>query len=274
MNVAVTLPAICDSAENFRRINTGDAFVDLWSVICTGNLAGKKIVFTGIEGTLTDMLVRIELQNGNVQTALVKPGSTSIVVQKETSYNQVISTYFKLGVEHILLGTDHLLFVLGLLLITSGTLRIIKTVTAFTAAHSITLALATLGVVNIPDAPVEAVIALSIAFVAYESLRMQRNNIAAGKPWVVAFIFGLLHGLGFAGALSATGLPHNSIASALLFFNLGVEAGQLAFIAVVIGLLFALRRLIAALPAWMHRLPPYAIGSLAMFWVIQRVASF
>ena len=151
-----------------------------------------------------------------------------------------------------------------------------KTVTAFTVAHSITLALATLGVVHVPPKPVEAVIALSIVFVAAEILhaRRGRTGLAARMPWIVAFTFGLLHGFGFAGALSEVGLPAGQIPVALLFFNLGVEAGQLLFIAAVLALVAGARRVRIAWPRWAELVPPYAIGSVAMFWVIQRVAAF
>ena len=145
--------------------------------------------------------------------------------------------YLKLGVEHILFGVDHLLFVLALLIITDGTMRLIKTVTAFTVAHSITLTAATLGFVHVPQPPVEATIALSIVFVAAEIVHQRggREGITARAPWVVAFTFGLLHGFGFAGALSEIGLPQGDIPLALLFFNVGVEVGQLLFIAAVLG---------------------------------------
>jgi len=164
--------------------------------------------------------------------------------------------------------------VLGLLILAGKQWRrLLVTVTAFTVAHSITLALATLGVLSVPPAPVEAVIALSIAFVALEILRSRQGNpgIAARAPWIVAFAFGLLHGFGFAGALGEVGLPAGQIPLALLFFNLGVEAGQLAFIAAVAVLAWLARRLRAR---WFELVPPYVIGTVAMFWVFQRVASF
>jgi hypothetical protein len=184
--------------------------------------------------------------------------------------------YLKLGIEHILLGLDHLLFVLALLLITRGTWLLIKTVTAFTVAHSITLALATLGYVHVPSAPVEALIALSIVFVAVEIVRLWqgREGLTERAPWVVAFTFGLLHGLGFAGALSEVGLPAGHIPVALLFFNLGVEIGQLLFIAVILCLFTLIRRVRISWPRWADLAVPYAIGSIAMFWVIERVAAF
>ena len=189
-----------------------------------------------------------------------------------------MQTYTVLGIEHILTGFDHLLFVLALVLIVRGTRRLIWTVTAFTLAHSITLALATLGVIHVPGPPVEAIIALSIVFVANEIIHQQRGTegLAARKPWLIAFSFGLLHGLGFAGALAEVGLPQNSIALALLFFNVGVELGQLLFIAAVLAC-GALVRAVAA-----HRIDArrtviplaYCIGGTASYWVIERIAAF
>jgi hydrogenase/urease accessory protein HupE len=183
--------------------------------------------------------------------------------------------YLGLGIEHILLGIDHLLFVLGLLLIVRGAWMLIKTITAFTLAHSLTLALATLGVVEVPSPPVDAAIALSIMFLGAEILRARqgRPGLAARAPWVVAFAFGLLHGLGFAGALSQLGLPPREIPLALLLFNVGVEIGQLMFIAALLALAWALRQLRVS---WPHRaapLPAYAIGTLAAFWFIERVSA-
>jgi len=171
---------------------------------------------------------------------------------------------------------DHLLFVVALLLIVANWKTLLGTITAFTIAHSITLALATLGFVNVPGPPVEAIIALSIVFVAAEIIRGQRGNpgLTAKWPWVVAFTFGLLHGFGFAGALSEVGLPQTAIPMALLSFNLGVEGGQLAFVAVLLCLYVAARRMSIELPAWSYRIPAYAIGGLACFWVIERTVGF
>jgi hypothetical protein len=183
--------------------------------------------------------------------------------------------YLALGVEHILLGFDHLLFVLGLLLIVRGPWLLIKTVTAFTLAHSLTLALATLGLVAVPSTPVEAAIALSIVFLAAEILRARqgRSGLTHRYPWLIAFGFGLLHGLGFAGALAEIGLPAGEIPVALLFFNLGVEIGQLLFVAAVLCLRAALRRLAIAWPPWLEPLPAYTIGTLACFWFLERAGA-
>ena len=185
-------------------------------------------------------------------------------------------TYSKLGFEHILLGIDHLLFVLALILITKGKWKIIKTVTAFTIAHSITLSLAALGYVEFPSAPVEAVIALSIVFLAIEIIKVSKGKqtLTSKKPWLVAFTFGLLHGFGFAGALSKIGLPQLDIPIALAFFNVGVELGQLAFVLVVIAIMWLLRKTKFNWPSWAKKIPPYAIGSMASFWLVERVYAF
>jgi hydrogenase/urease accessory protein HupE len=181
-----------------------------------------------------------------------------------------------LGIGHILTGVDHLLFILALLIITQGGWKMVKTVTAFTVSHSVTLTAVTLGFVHVPTKPVEAVIALSIVFVAVEIVHWKRGRegIAAKAPWMVAFAFGLIHGLGFAGGLSDIGLPAGHIPTALLFFSLGVESGHFMFIGAVIALKVLVRRLNSPTPSWALLVPPYAIGIIAMFWVIQRVAAF
>jgi hypothetical protein len=171
---------------------------------------------------------------------------------------------------------DHLLFVSGLLLLVSGVGRLAKTISAFTVSHSVTLSLATLGVVHVPPAPVEAVIALSILLVACEIVRGPQTppSLAQRKPWLVAFTFGLLHGLGFAGGLSEVGLPAGHIPLALALFSVGVEIGHFAFVAVVLAVIAAIRRWTITPPVWAWRVPPYAIGSVAAYWVIQRLAAF
>jgi hypothetical protein len=202
-----------------------------------------------------------------VPLAALRVGSPSIA--------DAARRYLGLGITHILLGIDHLLFVFGLLLLVRGPWMLVKTITAFTLAHSITLALATLGFVNVPARPVDAAIALSIAFLAAEILRARqgRPGLSARMPWVVAFAFGLLHGLGFAGALTQLGLPPGEIPLALLFFNVGVEIGQLLFVGVVLALGWALRQLQVSWPRWAEPLPAYAIGTVAAFWLIERTSA-
>lgn len=254
----------------------GGASLQTWRLEFNGDLRGETLGIKGLSGTMTDALVRIEFTDGTSWLKRLTPAQASADIPMRQSWPGVAGEYLKLGVEHILLGIDHLLFVLVLLIITQGTWRLVKTVTAFTVAHSITLGLAALGMVHVPSAPVEAVIALSIVFVAAEILRAQNGHqgIAVRAPWIVAFAFGLLHGFGFAGALSEIGLPQGHIPVALLFFNIGVEVGQLLFIAAVLSLVFLGARVRLELPRWSRRVPPYLVGSVAMFWVMQRVAAF
>ena len=225
---------------------------------------------------MTDVLVRVENLDDTTQVTRVTPSSPSFVVAATPSALEVTRTYLVLGVEHILFGIDHLLFVLALLILVKGWRKLVGTITAFTIAHSITLAAATLGFVHVPGKPVEATIALSIVFVACEIVhRCQgRSGLTETWPWVIAFSFGLLHGLGFASALREVGLPQNAIPLALLFFNIGVEVGQLLFISVVLAVVALVRRIQIQVPRCAELIPPYAIGSIAMFWVIQRIAAF
>jgi len=252
------------------------ASLERWRIQRTGGLDGQTITIDGLAATRIDVLARFERMDGETQTTRVMPDAPSFLVEATPSGWNVSATYLVLGIEHILLGVDHLLFVLALVLLVKGWKRLLGTVTAFTVAHSITLAAATLGFVHAPGPPVEACIALSIVFVAAEIVRERQGQpgLTVRAPWVVAFTFGLLHGLGFAGALSQVGLPQQAIPLALLFFNGGVELGQLAFIGVVLGLLAGINRLPLRWPAWGWRLAPYSIGAVAMFWVIQRTTLF
>jgi hydrogenase/urease accessory protein HupE len=209
-----------------------------------------------------------------VQVTRLTPSAPVFVFEGTLGSLQVARAYTSLGVEHILGGIDHLLFVLGLLLIVRSRWLLVKAITAFTVAHSVTLGAATLGWVHVPQPPVEAVIALSILFLASE-LAKQRHGHAGlieHYPWIVAFTFGLLHGFGFAGALREVGLPENEIPLALLTFNVGVEIGQLLFVGTVLLALAALRRLFLRVPAWIHATPAYGIGTMAAFWWLQRMA--
>ena len=247
-----------------------------WIDAGPGGLAGKRIEFVGLQGTITDVLVRVERLDGSSQVTRVLPTSPSFTVEATPRSFEVARTYLALGVEHILTGVDHLLFVSGLLLLVSGVRRLLLTVSAFTLSHTVTLTLATLGFVNVPPAPVEAVIALSILFVAWEVIRKDANpsGLAQRKPWLVAFSFGLLHGLGFAGGLSAAGLPAAHIPLALGFFSAGVEVGHFSFVCAAVLTIVALRRLMCRLPSWSWKIPPYAIGGCASFWLISRLAVF
>jgi hydrogenase/urease accessory protein HupE len=272
----VRLPASCVNLTEPRAVFAANAHTERWRVQCTGGLSGSTIGIEGLAATLTDVLARVERRNGTTQVERLTPAKPSFLIAAAPSPWQVVRTYLVLGVEHILTGIDHLLFVLALLIITRGSWKLVKTVTAFTIAHSITLTAATLGVVHVPPRPVEAVIALSIVCVAAEILHGQqgRESLTVRAPWVVALTFGLLHGLGFAGGLSAAGLPQGHVPLALLFFSLGVETGHLLFVSVVLSLMVLARRMHLPAPQWAQRIPPYAIGSLAVFWVMQRVMAF
>ncbi len=254
----------------------GNAHVQRLRIRRDGGLTGTPITIEGLAGTYTDVLLRLERLDGTEITRRLTPDDPTYVVEANPGLGQVAWTYFVLGVEHILLGIDHLLFVLALLLIVADWKKLVGTITAFTVAHSITLALATLGFVHVPGPPVEAIIALSIVFVASEIIRSRQGEpgLTARWPWIVAFTFGLLHGFGFAGALSEVGLPQQSIPMALLTFNVGVEAGQLMFVAAAVLLYAISRRVSLNLPQWVYRVPAYAIGGIAAFWFVQRTIGF
>jgi hydrogenase/urease accessory protein HupE len=251
----------------------GGAHIKRWRIRRPGGLAGTPVVIDGLAATYTDALVRVSLRDLEPQSILLKPENPSFVIANNPTGWEVAGTYFRLGVEHILLGVDHLLFVLGLLLLVDWRWMLIKTITAFTVAHSITLALSTFAIIRVPALPLNAAIALSILFLGPEIVRKWRGqtSFTIRHPWVVAFIFGLLHGIGFASGLSLTGVPRSEIPSALLCFNLGVEAGQLAFILVALLAARAIRTLELDRPQWVTRIPGYAVGSLGAFWTIQRV---
>jgi hydrogenase/urease accessory protein HupE len=270
-------PGTRDTSARRSSFANGAAVVR-WRVEVPGGLNGRTIAFPDQAITRIDILVRVARADGTEQLGRVLQGSPGFTITASPGRWEVVQTYTMLGIEHILMGIDHLLFVLALVILVKGTRRLLWTVTAFTIAHSITLALATLGVINVPGPPVEATIALSIVFVASEIVQQSRGRegLAAKKPWLVAFSFGLLHGLGFAGALAEVGLPQNAIPLALLFFNVGVEIGQLLFIAGVLALSALFRRLTAGRfhTQTASIVPAYAIGGIASFWVIERIAAF
>lgn len=255
-----------------------NAFIERWSVKREGGLAGARIGILGLDATLIDALVRVERLDGSAQVTRLTPAMSSFVVETSPSAMEVATTYLKLGVEHILLGYDHLLFLLVLIMIVGSARRIVATVTAFTVAHSITLALAALAVVRIPQPPVEAAIALSIVFVASEVIRLGRGDatLTVRFPWIVAFVFGLLHGFGFAGALLEIGLPKSDVPVALFTFNLGVECGQLLFIGAIFAMVGFSRMLRIPRMAIQFARPAatYVVGATATFWFLERLATF
>lgn len=271
----VQLPEQCPAGG--AQVVLGDSsLVQRWQIDCPSGLAGKPISVAGLTEAAADVLVRISRLDGSQQSARLSAAQPAFKVSATPGLLELLASYFVLGVEHILSGIDHLFFVLALLLLVSGVRRLVWTVTAFTVAHSITLSLATLDLLRLPIAPVEAVIALSIVFVAAEVLRQRQGGagLAMRAPWLVAFAFGLLHGLGFASALQEVGLPQVGIPLALLAFNLGVESGQLLFIGAALLLRHGFRRLWPQPLQWPRVLLPYVLGSVAMTWVIQRVVAF
>jgi hydrogenase/urease accessory protein HupE len=254
--------------------------VQRWRIRVPDGLDGKAIIFSQLSETRIDVLVRLVRLDSTVQLERILPVNARFVARTIPGQLEVVRTYTVLGIEHILTGFDHLLYVLAMLILVRGWRRIVVTMSAFTATHSLTLTAATLGWVKVPQPPVEACIALSIIFVAREIVQARRGRagLTARWPWAVSFTFGLMHGFGFAGALAQVGLPVGAIPAALLFFNVGVELGQLIFVASVLASIAAGRYLAQRVhwrqPDWLWRVAPYAIGGLASFWLVERVAAF
>ncbi len=276
LGLYVRLPETCKPKAEPVKAMTGGAFLERWNVICHDGLKGQAITIDGLRATVTDVLARIEYRNGTTEIARLRPESPSFVVTGAQSGIEVAWTYFRLGVEHILSGLDHLLFVFALILLIHDRWVLAKTITAFTLAHSITLAGASLGYFSLPQKPVEATIALSIAFVASELIKMKpgERRLSETYPWIMAFTFGLLHGFGFAGALKEIGLPQSDVPLALLTFNLGVEAGQLMFVAAVLVVFRAVTALVKVPLAPARLVVAYLIGTAAMIWLVARLDSF
>jgi hydrogenase/urease accessory protein HupE len=283
LSIRPKLPKNCTVIGEPVTFNLVGSYNERAMVNCNGGIVGQTIAIDGLQATMTDVLIRLVRADNAVQMVRLTPSAPSFVVEAAPSQWEVAVTYLKLGVEHILFGIDHLLFVLALLILVKGWRRLIGTITAFTVAHSITLAAATLGYVHVPGPPVEAVIALSIVFVASEIIRAKRGQVGLTErsPWIVAFTFGLLHGLGFASALSEVGLPQHAIPIALLFFNLGVEIGQLLFIgcvtALIAGKVFVVRNHSEKAREKLgtaDAFAAYAIGAIAAFWLVERTVAF
>ncbi|MGA9032066.1 MAG: HupE/UreJ family protein [Sulfuricaulis sp.] len=234
---------------------------------------GSIIRFPGLEKSITDVFVRLNRLDGTTMTAVVRPSKPYAQLRGERTWSTTAGEYIGLGFHHILRGADHLLFVLGLLLIVKGRLMLLKTITAFTVAHSITLAMATFGYASVPLPPLEVAIALSIFFLGPEIVRTWRGetSLTIRYPWIVAFLFGLLHGFGFATGLSTIGMPKAEVPLALFFFNVGVELCQLFFVFTARALVRSLKALNVSWPRWAKVLPGYAVGSFGAYWTIQRM---
>jgi hydrogenase/urease accessory protein HupE len=283
--IYVKLPEGTQDITPPRASFSEGVYVERRSIRWGGGLIGQPVTIEGLSATSTDVLVRIESLGGAIQTERLSPTKTSFIIQAVPGAGEVAATYLRLGVEHILFGFDHLLFVLALVILVRGWGRVAITVTAFTIAHSITLTAATLGFMNVPGPPLEAAIALSILLVAVEIVNARRGKPSptARLPWLVAFSFGLLHGFGFAGALAEVGLPQHAIPVALLFFNVGVEIGQLIFVAAVLSLISVVHHVASKLlePARIQQsldrldmTVAYAIGVMAAYWLIERTTAF
>lgn len=249
-----------------------DSYIQRTTVVSPGGLDGKTISLDSNWANLLDVLVRIIRLDESTQVYRLTPVSPSLVVVPAPTWIDRSYAYISQGIDHILMGVDHLLFVLGLLLIVDNRWMLTKTITAFTIAHSLTLAVATFGVAAAPAPPLNAAIAMSILFLGPEVIRKQRGetSLTIRHPWIVAFAFGLLHGFGFASGLANLGLARGEIPLALLMFNVGVEIGQLFFVFIIIGLEHSFRTLLIRWPRWAAAIPVCAVGGLGAFWTIQR----
>ena len=273
LRLTPVFPANCQASSQAQSEVLPQSWVWRMRLSCLQGLAGQTLNIEGLEAFATDVLLRVEHADGQIETHLIKPVDPSVTLNSAASARGRW-TYMTLGIEHIAEGIDHLLFVLGLLLIVGNRWMLIKTITSFTVAHSITLAFATLAKIELPAAPLNACIALSILFLAPEVIRVWRGqtSLTIRYPWIVAFLFGLLHGFGFAGGLASLGLPQDEIPLALLLFNVGIEFGQLTFIFLVIAMQQLFRVLKINWPRWMEMIPAYVLGSMGVFWTIQLVS--
>ena len=272
--IAPLIPRECRLTSEGQRLTPG-ALTVRGVLSCPGGIQGRTFAIDGLDATVTDVIVRVHHADGRLESHLVKPTEPWVTLGARTSGLERASHYVRLGIEHILLGVDHLLFVLGLLLIVGDRWMLLKTITSFTVAHSITLAIATLGYASAALAPLNAAIALSILFLGPEIVRRWRGetSFTIEHPWVVAFVFGLLHGFGFASGLTTMGLPQAEIPLALLLFNVGVEIGQLFFVGLILALERSFRVLEIMWPRAVQLLPGYAVGSLGAYWTIQRTVA-
>lgn len=275
LGLAVRLPSSCRKSGEPTGSIEESVYLERWTISCPGGLKGREIGVEGLTSTMTDALVRIQYLGGGTEVERLLPEAPAFVAAGKQTTIEVAQSYFLLGVDHILSGLDHLLFVLALMLLIGDRWMLVKTITAFTVAHSITLAGASLGYFSLPQAPVEAVIALSIAFVASELVKIEpgQRRLSQSAPWTVAFAFGLLHGFGFAGALEEIGLPKSDVPLSLLAFNLGVEAGQLIFVGAALLLLAAASALVRIPQAPARKAGAYMIGTAAMLWFIPRIVA-
>lgn len=273
LGLYVRFPANCETVgESLGRFTEG-AWVEEWNIRHPEGLVGATIQIDGLQSSLTEAHVRIERLTGTTQIVRVMPAKPLLVVKAAPTRTQLALTYISIGIKHILGGVDHLLFVLGLLFLVRGRLMLVKTITSFTIAHSISLAVATLGFARAPADILNVLIAMSILFIGPELVYLVRgkDSLAIRHPWIMAFAFGLLHGFGFASGLTALGLPQAEIPLALLMFNVGVEIGQLGFVAILLGVWAALKELEFSWSPRFELAPGYLIGTLGAYWMIGRM---
>jgi len=266
------LPEECRRIGDVDVEDDDDASIARWTADCGGSLAGRTVGVSGLEST--DALLRVQLASGATHRRVLGADRSTVTLDAEPSAADVLHDYARLGIEHIASGIDHLLFVFGLMLLVSGFGPLLATITAFTIGHSVTLAAAALEVVTVPQAPVEVVIAMTIYVLAIELARRPaegaRPSMLRRRPWPMAFAFGLLHGLGFAGALREAGLPAGDVPLALFSFNVGIEVGQVAFVLVVLAAEAVRQRVLAHPPSWLRLAPVYAMGTLSVYWLLDR----
>jgi hypothetical protein len=267
-------PHSCEVTSSNPPQLEGTGKVTSWQMSCSqlgdDGLVGETLGVKGLGPNQASALVMVNLLDGRNYQQVLNAEQPEFVIPAESSAGEVMGNYTALGMEHIWGGWDHLLFVFGLLMLVGGGSRLLWTITAFTVGHSITLSLVTLGYFNYPVGLVEFAIALSIFVLAVELTRVSRHDMLWRNPWWLAGGFGLLHGMGFAGALAETGLPQDNLPLALLFFNVGIEIGQLTFILLVLAVWYAIRKPIGP---WQERLRPvpiYVLGSLSAMWCIER----
>jgi hydrogenase/urease accessory protein HupE len=276
VEVAPVLPPGCRGESAPLATSDADSVTSTWTMACAPEgLVGARIGFTGLGDAKTDALVRVTLADGRLIRGVVRGAEPLLTVPAREDRLDIIRAYARIGIEHILGGADHLLFVAGLVLLVRGRRLLLETITAFTVGHSITLSLAVLDLVRVPSRPIELLIAVSVFVLAAELAREPQApaSLLRRKPWAMALVFGLLHGLGFASALREVGLPQADVPLALFAFNLGIEIGQLAFVAALLAAAAAVRAMRVAWPRWTLRVPLYTIGSLAAFWCFERAAA-
>ena len=271
LKIQPVFPEVCaeTSARDIRSL--GSTATERYNISC--DLTSGVIVLEGLERTLTDAFVRVDYLNGEQTSGVIKPSAPRFDLGSDRSSPAI--DYIKIGVDHIIYGWDHLLFVIGLVMLVSRR-QIIGVATAFTLAHSLTLALAALGFLNLPTRPVEILIAMSIVLLAVEIVRKSRGgtSIAVRKPYLISFFIGLIHGAGFASALSDIGLPKGTELLALLLFNLGVELGQVAIILLLLALIWIAVKIAANSRKPLEFASAYLIGTIGMYWTVERLSEY